>query len=182
MNQLKRISSLNLVESFFADDTIVLSPSTTALFRNIEKPPVNTGHVVSGKQRVRQTVLRSRIVGANAVLKRLFDLGVGSLVLFFLTPFLVLVALAIKLESRGPVFFCQHRRGRNGETIKVFKFRSMYQDHSCTVPTTKTFIQTKKNDPRITRLGVFLRRTSICLLYTSPSPRDQRGSRMPSSA
>ena len=157
MTQLKRLSSLNSIRSIEFDDTVELTLSVNAALHDLPERPVEIWRSLVG----REAALKSRIVGLNAAAKRLFDLSVACLALIVLSPLLLLVALAIKLESTGPALFCQHRRGRNGENIKVYKFRSMYQDHSCTVPTAKTFIQAKKDDPRVTRFGAFLRRTSI---------------------
>jgi len=101
------------------------------------------------------------IVGFRAACKRLFDFIVGSVALLVLMPLLAVVSILIKLDSTGPALFYQQRRGRNGESIDVYKFRTMYQDHSTPVPTKSSFIQTQKNDPRVTRIGAFLRKTSL---------------------
>jgi lipopolysaccharide/colanic/teichoic acid biosynthesis glycosyltransferase len=70
-------------------------------------------------------------------------------------PLLTIVAIAVKLDSRGPVLFRQTRHGYNNETIKVFKFRSM------TLPDGDDFVQAVRNDSRITRVGAILRRSNI---------------------
>src|SRR5262245_36639805 len=93
----------------------------------------------------------------DVVMKALFDTVVGSLLLLAATPILALTALAIKLDSRGPVFFKQKRYGFNNELIEVFKFRSMYVDQ-CDATASKL---ATKDDPRVTRLGRFLRKASI---------------------
>jgi Undecaprenyl-phosphate glucose phosphotransferase len=93
----------------------------------------------------------------DVVMKSLFDALVGSLLLIAATPILALTALAIKLDSRGPVFFKQRRYGFNNELIEVFKFRSMYVDQ-CDATASKL---TTKDDPRVTRVGRFIRKTSI---------------------
>jgi len=76
-------------------------------------------------------------------------------------PLFVIISILIKLDSTGPAFFYQQRSGRHGESINVYKFRTMYQNYSTPVPTDKSFIQTQQNDRRITRLGAMLRKTSI---------------------
>ncbi len=82
---------------------------------------------------------------------------VGSiLALMFLAPLFALVAIAIKLDSRGPVFFRQRRHGFNHEIINVLKFRTM-----TVMEDGADFQQAKRNDHRVTRVGKFLRRTSI---------------------
>ncbi|MCF7999326.1 MAG: undecaprenyl-phosphate glucose phosphotransferase [Methylococcaceae bacterium] len=94
--------------------------------------------------------------GIDGVFKRLFDLIVGSLILLLIALPMILIAILVKLDSRGPALFMQKRYGCNGENIVVWKFRSMTvcQD-GADVP------QAQKNDPRVTRLGQVLRRTSL---------------------
>lgn len=89
--------------------------------------------------------------------KRVFDVAASALALLTLLPFLLLVAAAIKLDSKGPVLFRQRRWGRDGKVIEVYKFRSMRTD-MCDVSGVK---QTVENDPRITAIGSILRRTNI---------------------
>jgi len=90
-------------------------------------------------------------------LKRSFDLIAASIGLVVLCPLLLLVAVMIKLESRGPAIFRQARHGFNNETIRVFKFRTMrtVEDGE------QKFTQAVKNDPRITKFGSILRSTNI---------------------
>lgn len=104
---------------------------------------------------------KTPIVGFDAALKRLCDFIIGGIALVALMPLLVLLSILIKLDSTGPALFYQQRRGRNREMIKVYKFRTMYQAHSTPVPTVTSFKQAQKDDPRITRLGTFLRKTSL---------------------
>lgn len=92
-----------------------------------------------------------------AAVKRLEDVILGSLLVLVFSGILFTIALAIKLTSRGPAFFTQERRGRNGTTFHCFKFRTMYHeytDHNCTE-------QTRQDDPRVTRVGRFLRKHSL---------------------
>jgi Undecaprenyl-phosphate glucose phosphotransferase len=93
----------------------------------------------------------------DVVTKWLFDRIVGGLALLVALPFMILVAIAIKLDSRGPVFFKQRRYGFNNELIEVYKFRSMYVDQ-CD-PTASQLAT--KNDPRVTRVGRIIRKASI---------------------
>ncbi|MBN9063576.1 MAG: undecaprenyl-phosphate glucose phosphotransferase [Rhizobiales bacterium 65-9] len=93
----------------------------------------------------------------DVVLKWLFDKAVGSLLMIALTPVLLLAAIAVKLDSRGPVFFKQRRYGFNNELVEVYKFRSMYVEAS---DATASKLVTK-GDPRVTRVGRFIRKTSI---------------------
>ena len=93
----------------------------------------------------------------NATVKAMFDRAVAALALVALLPLMLLVALAIKLESKGPVFFRQQRFGFKNDLIGVYKFRSMYTDRT-DVHGAK---QVTKDDPRVTRVGKFIRKTSI---------------------
>ncbi|MCJ8308189.1 MAG: undecaprenyl-phosphate glucose phosphotransferase [Hyphomicrobiales bacterium] len=93
----------------------------------------------------------------DSVMKRGFDILFSSLALVFLSPIMLAAAIAIKLESKGPVIFRQKRFGFNNEVIEVLKFRSMYTemtDHDAKKVVTK-------NDPRVTKVGRFIRKTSI---------------------
>ena len=93
----------------------------------------------------------------DVVMKWLFDKIVGSLALICAAPIMLLVAIAIKLDSKGPVFFKQMRYGFNNERIEIFKFRSMYADQ--TDATASRLVS--KGDPRVTRVGRFIRKTSL---------------------
>ena len=93
----------------------------------------------------------------DSVAKRMFDLFFATLALLLLWPVMVATAIAIKLDSKGPVFFVQKRHGFNNEIIRVFKFRSMYTDLSD--PTALQAVT--KGDPRVTKVGRFIRKTSI---------------------
>ena len=86
--------------------------------------------------------------------KRLLDLLVATLALLLLSPLLLAVAIVVKLDSPGPVFFRQERIGRHGAPFRIHKFRTMRQD-AVGLPLTVGA------DPRITRVGAFLRRTRI---------------------
>jgi exopolysaccharide biosynthesis polyprenyl glycosylphosphotransferase len=93
----------------------------------------------------------------NAILKVLLDGIVGGALLLFLSPLIVLIALAIKLESPGPAFFRQSRHAWNNDEFMVFKFRSMrWQPKEG-----GRLQQTRVNDDRITPLGRLLRKTSL---------------------
>jgi Undecaprenyl-phosphate glucose phosphotransferase len=92
----------------------------------------------------------------DQVAKRAFDIVVASAALLVLSPLMLLVSIAIKLDTRGPVLFRQTRHGYNNETIQVFKFRSM-----TVCETGGKFVQATRGDRRITRIGRILRRTNI---------------------
>ncbi|GAB4091714.1 undecaprenyl-phosphate glucose phosphotransferase [Flaviaesturariibacter terrae] len=93
----------------------------------------------------------------NKIMKRAFDIAFSSLVILFLLSWLVpIIALVIRIDSKGPVFFTQNRLGRDKKIIKVFKFRSMKVAEKDT-----EYKQATKDDDRITRVGRFIRKTSL---------------------
>ncbi len=102
-------------------------------------------------------VLDQPITDWDVVMKWLFDKVVGGLALLALSPVMALVALAVRLDSRGPALFKQKRYGFNNELIEVYKFRSMYTEKS---DATASKLVTK-DDPRVTRVGRFIRKTSL---------------------
>lgn len=91
-----------------------------------------------------------------ALAKRGIDMAVSSLLLVLLSPLLALIAFLIRMSSPGPALFVQKRVGRNGELFDMYKFRSMY-----TSAPAYDLSPTHSSDPRITRLGRFLRRMSL---------------------
>ncbi len=93
----------------------------------------------------------------NLVFKWLFDKSVALVALILLSPVMVATAIAIKLESKGPVFFKQKRHGFNNELVEIYKFRSMYTDMS----DAQAAKLVTKDDPRVTRVGKFIRKSSI---------------------
>ncbi|MBR0695795.1 undecaprenyl-phosphate glucose phosphotransferase [Bradyrhizobium lablabi] len=93
----------------------------------------------------------------DLVMKWLFDRVVGGLILLAALPVMALVALAVRLDSPGPVLFRQKRFGFNNERIDVYKFRSLY--HHQADPNASKVVT--KNDPRVTRVGRFIRKTSL---------------------
>ena len=97
------------------------------------------------------------ISGRDAVAKRIFDLVFGTLALVLLSPVLAAAAIAVRLDSPGPILFRQRRLGFNNEVIEVLKFRSMY--HHMQDPSAKVAVT--RDDPRVTRVGRLIRRTSI---------------------
>ena len=93
----------------------------------------------------------------DVVMKWLFDKAAGSLMLLAASPLMLFTAIAIMLDSRGPVLFKQKRYGFNNELIEVYKFRSMYVDQ-CDATAAKLVT---KSDPRVTKVGRFIRKTSL---------------------
>ena len=121
---------------------------------------------------------RNEAQSAARVIKRLMDIVGSASALLFLSPIFLLVALLVKLSSEGPIFFKQERLGQFGKTFTFLKFRSMYanNDHKIHQNFIKRVIKGEHdgraegggkavfkmtNDPRITRIGRFIRRTSL---------------------
>ena len=95
--------------------------------------------------------------GAHTAVKRLMDIGIGTLALIGLSPILAIVALMIKKDSPGPILFKQPRHGFNNRVFNVYKFRSMRNDQA----DLKAAQQTVAGDARVTKIGRFIRKTSI---------------------
>jgi exopolysaccharide biosynthesis polyprenyl glycosylphosphotransferase len=99
--------------------------------------------------------------------KRAFDIAVSVIALVWLAPLLAAVAVAIRIDSSGPVLFRQRRVGRNGRTFFVLKFRSMYQDAEQRLESLRSRNEMSgpvfkmKDDPRVTPVGRFIRKASI---------------------
>jgi lipopolysaccharide/colanic/teichoic acid biosynthesis glycosyltransferase len=101
------------------------------------------------------------------IMKRFIDITLATCALLFASPILIAIAMAIKLDTRGPVFFRQERIGRSGNPFRIFKFRSMTADawqrrdavaqlNEADGPLFKM-----ENDPRVTRVGALIRKTSL---------------------
>jgi len=93
----------------------------------------------------------------DVVMKWLFDKLVGWAALICAAPIMLIVAIAIKLDSKGPILFKQKRYGFNNELIEIYKFRSMYVDQ--TDATANKLVT--RDDPRVTRVGRLIRKTSL---------------------
>lgn len=103
------------------------------------------------------TLSETPLTGTRLLLKALEDRVLGLLILVLISPVLLIIATAIKLDSQGPVFFRQARKGWSGRVFHIWKFRSMYVHQ----PEAGVIRQATRNDPRVTRVGAFLRRTSL---------------------
>lgn len=97
------------------------------------------------------------LYGWNRIIKQCFDFSVALVVLTVSFPLMVLIAIMIKVGSRGPVFYKQERVGYDGKIFEIIKFRSMKQEAEVETGA----VWAKKDDPRSTSLGKFLRKTSI---------------------
>ena len=101
-------------------------------------------------------ICESPFRGLKAVVKRVSDVVFATLILLLIWPVMLVVAVAVKLTSKGPALFKQRRYGADGESILVYKFRSMTVMEDGAVVT-----QAKKNDQRLTPIGSFLRKSSL---------------------
>ena len=91
------------------------------------------------------------------VIKRILDVVVSLVALIILSPILLIVAIAIKIESKGPIIFKQQRIGKDGKVFNIYKFRSMVVG----AEKMGTGVYSKKDDNRVTKVGKFIRMTSI---------------------
>ncbi|WP_247509475.1 undecaprenyl-phosphate glucose phosphotransferase [Bradyrhizobium sp. 157] len=157
-----------------ADDIVILIsdsdiPAALALSSALSELPVDVHVVPVGAMdlmavsritefgnMVTMRVFQSPLTPFNRAIKRAFDVAAAIAGLIVVSPLFVIVPLAIKLDSRGPVLFRQTRHGYNNETIRVLKFRSM-----TVMEDGDSFRQATRHDPRVTRLGRFMRHTNI---------------------
>lgn len=102
------------------------------------------------------SVVENPFYGVDGWIKRVEDILLGTIILTIISIPMLIIAIAVKITSKGPVFFCQRRYGLNGEEIKILKFRTM-----TVCEDGKQIVQAIKNDSRVTPLGAFLRRTSL---------------------
>jgi putative colanic acid biosynthesis UDP-glucose lipid carrier transferase len=102
------------------------------------------------------TLSETPLIGTRRLLKAMEDVCLSLFFLVILAPLMLAIAIAVKLDSPGPVFFRQARMGWGGKRFHIWKFRSMvvHDEHG-------QVTQARQNDPRVTRVGTFLRRTSL---------------------
>ena len=103
------------------------------------------------------TLSETPLTGTHLLAKTIEDFVLALLILILISPVLLIVAIAVKLDSPGPIFFRQNRAGWNGKIFRIWKFRSMYVHQ----PEQGKLKQATKDDPRITRVGAFIRKTSL---------------------
>ena len=139
-------------------DEVILTPRTLGFLRAFACLPVAVTLAVPVAGAVRMLKLcAAPLSDGQAVAKRVLDVLVASGALVLLAPSMALVALAVRLDSRGPVLFRQQRAGLGGRSFALIKFRTMRAD----VADPDGARQTAKDDPRLTPIGRFLRRTSM---------------------
>ncbi len=102
------------------------------------------------------TILKQASAANSSIIKIMLERGAAAIGLLLLAPLLLIVAAMVRLDSPGPILFRQERRGMGGETFPIYKFRTMSAAAS-----RETFRQAVAGDARVTRLGRFLRATSI---------------------
>lgn len=102
-------------------------------------------------------ILEKPVSGWSGLSKLVLDYALGTLFMIGAAPIMLIVAILIKLESKGPVFFKQKRYGFNNQLIEVYKFRTMYTD----MTDADAEQLTTRDDPRVTRVGSLLRKTSL---------------------
>ncbi len=130
---------------------VMLYPATPA-----KTGPLNMVDIVPLGSINSLRVLSTPLDETGRAFKRAFDIAGASVGLLLASPLLLVVAAAIRLTSPGPALYRQERRGFNGETFKILKFRSM-----TVMEDGRAMTQAKGDDPRITPIGRFIRRTSI---------------------
>ena len=103
------------------------------------------------------TEIAFKINNRSQIAKRLFDIILSSFGICFSFPLWLLIALAIRLNDRGPIFYSHYRVGRGGKIFKAYKFRSMIKD----AESEKGAVWSEENDPRVTSVGQILRATAF---------------------
>lgn len=103
------------------------------------------------------TLSETPLTGTRLLFKAIEDFVLSALMLLAVSPLLLIIAVAVKLDSPGPVFFKQARNGWSGKTFHIWKFRSMHVH----TPEAGELRQATRGDPRVTRVGAFLRKTSL---------------------
>lgn len=125
---------------------------------------------VSAELQAESKVLEAKSDIFYRIIKRIFDVLISGISLILLSPLFLIIALSIKLNSKGKVFYKHKRIGKNGEYIYLYKFRSMYSDSKERLEEMLKDPKIKKeweenfklsNDPRITKIGAFLRKASL---------------------
>ena len=132
---------------------------------NLEKEVLNSGSAVKVAEKIEIKVKGGK---AYAFFKRAFDIFSSAIALIVLFPFLLIIGILVKVTSKGPVFYVSDRVGKNGKVFKFYKFRTMVKDaeqqldqllEQNEVEGGVTFKM--ENDPRLTKFGKFLRKSSI---------------------
>lgn len=162
-SQIELVDIIENCEGFA--ETIRIVPSIGSLF--------TLGVVVENMGDVSTlSVTRNLVKPFNILVKTVFELIFATIAFLLLLPFLLIIALAIKIDSSGPVIFVQERLGKRSKKFKFYKFRSMYVDadlrlerylkeNSKAQREWETFQKIRENDPRVTRVGKIIRKYSL---------------------
>ncbi|MCV3315597.1 sugar transferase [Pediococcus ethanolidurans] len=118
---------------------------------------VKVGHVQPQTDYRFLTMIGKPVMGWKLFVKRIFDLTVGLIGTVLSSPIVLVVAILVKLTSKGPAFYKQERVGLMGKSFNVIKLRSMYQNAEARTGV----VWAQKNDPRITPIGRFMRKTRV---------------------
>jgi polysaccharide biosynthesis protein PslA len=148
IDDVDRLERLAAALKRFAINAICAPATENRSFKLLDVVPIGPNNAVR--------FLRKPMGEGAVLLKRLFDLAASSCGLLILSPLFAVIAVWIKLDSAGPVFYRQERRGFNGQIFHIWKFRSMSVTESG-----RQMTQVRVGDKRITRIGAFIRRTSI---------------------
>jgi Undecaprenyl-phosphate glucose phosphotransferase len=146
--EMPRIASLGAIFSELPVSLHLISVDATDLFGSLRRGELGSLATVE--------VLRPPLSIADRAIKRAFDIFASSVGIMLMSPLFLGVAIAIKLDTSGPVLFRQIRHGYNNQTIRVLKFRTM-----TTLEDGFAFTQVRAGDPRVTTIGRVLRRTNV---------------------
>jgi len=169
LNDIKKIiEEYNIEEVFIATEPskrdIIMSVVNKTSDTNVRLKIMPDSHeVISGMVKTQHIygtplidVMPELITLRLKIIKRFIDIFISVFVLTSLFPFMTLIAIIIKLTSKGPLIYIQKRIGKNGKIFKIYKFRSMYLNAESKGP-----VWARQNDPRVTPIGKFMRRTRI---------------------
>lgn len=133
-----------------------LLPVSLAICPNVHWLDHHGGEVVRIGGAPLLTLYRRPLEGWGGVLKTIEDYAIGGMAFLALSPLMLVIALAIKLEGKGPILFKQQRHGFNHKVFRIYKFRTM-----TVAEDGEEVVQARRHDPRVTKLGAFLRRYSL---------------------
>jgi lipopolysaccharide/colanic/teichoic acid biosynthesis glycosyltransferase len=170
-NSLSKEDKQKIFSLQFVDDIITLSKDLFTLRERLHFIARVKYDIYIRENKIQVEYKFSNIRGFKSVFKRMTDIVLAATLLLFLSPLLLIIALAIHLDSSGPVFYNSYRAGRGYRIFKFYKFRTMKvgaermvmsYSHMNTYYKNKQSIFFKlENDPRVTRIGTFLRNTSL---------------------
>lgn len=135
---------------------IEAAPVSVQFCTDVGQMPYKVQDAVADGHMLLLSIQRHPLGAKGIVIKTITDYVLALIAVVLLAPLMLLIAAAIKLDSKGPVFFVQARTGYRHKVVRVFKFRSM-----TTLDDGPVVVQATRNDSRITRVGRFLRRTSL---------------------